>query len=137
MYGQQSTNESTTTHEKRQSSSSVPRNPVRAAADELDAVIDCPRHPLCCGPPALALLVAEDHRLLRAEFALVVCEHLDVAVERVHECLGALQDAWSVRTAESESSSLWFRTVDPYAECGGSDCVMFWRWCAGCASSPP
>ena len=67
-------------YKKRQSSSSVPRNPVRVGADELDTVIDRPERLLCRGPPAPALLVVEDHRLLRAEIPLVVREHLDVEV---------------------------------------------------------
>ena len=32
--------------------------------------------------------------------------------------------AWSAHTAESVSSSLRFRTVDPRAEGGGSECVQ-------------
>ena len=50
------------------------------------------RTPLRRGPPASALLVAKDYRLLRAEIPLVVCQHLDVLVERIHERLDVLQD---------------------------------------------
>lgn len=69
----------------------VPSYPIDTSAHELNAIIDCPEQLFHTTPLTPALLISQDHRLLRAKVSLIMRKQVDVFIQRVDQDLEILK----------------------------------------------